>query len=277
MKIETSSKWWIFNGILEHIPNQIRNQSVENPVVYEVIRIRDGKAVFLKAHLDRLKDSLGILLKDKKMPAWIDGINLHFHDLVMAEHIKNQNIKIVIWNIGHPTCSWCMFPIASYYPDKETYAAGVDTEILSSERANPNAKIYHNKLIETVVAMRKETGVFEVLLSDRNGCLTEGSRSNLFFVKGDKVYSAPESDILHGITRAKLKAVLLDEGIELVNNPIPVDSLEAFHGVFLTGTSIHVLPVKSIGKRVYASADHPLIARISEAFERAIEKDYENV
>ena len=92
MKIETSSKWWIFNGILEHIPNQIRNQSVENPVVYEVIRIRDGKAVFLKAHLDRLKDSLGILLKDKKMPAWIDGINLHFHDLVMAESTLRTKI-----------------------------------------------------------------------------------------------------------------------------------------------------------------------------------------
>ncbi|GKT16952.1 Aminotransferase class IV like protein, partial [Aduncisulcus paluster] len=112
-----------------------------------------------------------------------------------------------------------MFPVKSHYPDKSVYASGVQTEILKSERANPTAKIYHDTLIETVNVLREETGVFEVLLSDRNGCLTEGSRSNLFFVKGDCVYSAPEDDILHGITREKLKKVLRDESIDCISAP----------------------------------------------------------
>ncbi len=277
MKIETSSKWWIFNGILEHVPNEVRDRSLENPVVYEVIRIKEGKAVFLKAHLKRLKQSLQIMLKGKKMPDWIDDIELHFFDLIMAEHIKNQNIRIIIWNIGHPACSWCMFPIKSTYPDESTYNTGVDTAILNSERVSPNAKIYHNTLIQTVQAMREETGIFEVLLSDRRGCLTEGSRSNLFFTKGNTVYSAPEADILHGITREKLKRVLESESIELRTECIPIESIDTFDGVFITGTSIHVLPVRSIGSRQYNSASNTLIRKIRNAFETSIEKDSEYV
>lgn len=277
MKIETSSKWWIFNGILEHIPNEVRDRSVENPVVYEVIRIKDGKAVFLKAHLKRLKQSLEIMLKGKKTPDWIEDIELHFYDLIMAEHIKNQNIRIIIWNIGHPACSWCMFPIKSAYPDEGTYNTGVDTAILNSERVSPNAKIYHNTLVQTVQAMREETGIFEVLLSDRGGCLTEGSRSNLFFVKGETVYSAPEADILHGITREKLKRVLESEGIELRTESIPAESIDSFDGAFITGTSIHVLPVRAIGTQLYSSASNALIQKIRHAFEASIEKDIEHV
>ena len=181
MKIEAANEYWIFNGTLEIIPDEMRGQSVENPVVYEVIRIKEGAPVFLKAHLDRLEKSLGVMLRGKPLPNWLSDLSHSFHTLVKAEEIINQNVKIIVWNIGHPSCSWCMFPIHSHYPDKSVYQDGVVTEVLKSERANPTAKIYHDTLTETVNALREETGVFEVLLADRNECLTEGSRSNLFF------------------------------------------------------------------------------------------------
>jgi len=277
MKIEAANTYWVFNGVLEAIPDIMRGQSVENPVVYEVIRIKNGVPVFLNAHFNRLEKSMKLMLKGKDMPKWLNSMNQHFHKLVKAEEIINQNIKIMVWNIGLPTCSWCMFPIKSTYPSKDVYAQGVDTEILKSERENPTAKIFHDMLIETVTAMRKETGVFEVLLADRNDCLTEGSRSNLFLVKGGQVYTAPEGDILHGITREKLKSVLQAEGISCISIPLHLDELDTYDGAFLTGTSIHVLPVHAIGTHVFKSSENQLIKRIMNAFEASIEKDVENV
>lgn len=277
MKIEASNDYWIFNGTLELIPDEMRGRSVENPVVYEVIRIKEGAPVFLKAHLDRLEKSLKLMLRDKPLPTWLDKLSESFHTLVKAEEIINQNIKIIVWNVGHASCSWCMFPIDSHYPDKSVYEDGVATEILKSERANPTAKIYHDTLIETVNALRKETGVFEVLLADRNGCMTEGSRSNLFFVKDGRVYSAPEADILHGITREKLKNVLAEEGIECISAPIKLDEIDRFDGAFLTGTSIHVLPIKMIGTHAFRSSSNKAIRHIMSAFEAAIEKDVYDV
>lgn len=277
MKIEAFNTYWVFNGTLEAIPDEMRGVSVENPVVYEVIRVKDGVPVFLKAHLDRLKNSMELMLKNKPLPSWLNTLEDHFHRLVQAEEIINQNIKMIVWNIGHPACSWCMFPIESHYPDPQVYRDGVVTELLKSERATPTAKIYHDTLSETVQALRKETGVFEVLLVDRKGCLTEGSRSNLFLVKGERVYSAPEDDILHGITREKLKRVLEDENIPYTCAQIKEDDLSSFDAAFLTGTSIHVLPIRMIGSLELNSGDNQLVKAIMKAFERSIEKDVENV
>lgn len=277
MKIEASNDYWIFNGSLELVPDQMRHVTLEDPVVYEVIRVKDGVPVFLKAHFDRLERSLALMLKDDEVPEWISQMDEHFKKLVHAEEIINQNIKIIVWNVGHPSCSWCMFPIKSHYPSKDVYDVGVNTDILKSERANPTAKIYHDTLTETVKALREETGVFEVLLADRNNHLTEGSRSNLFFVKGESVYTAPENDILHGITREKLKNVLSAEDIECISTELDADTIDQYDGAFLTGTSIHVLPIKMIGTHEFASSKNKLIVRIMDAFEAAIEKDVENV
>jgi len=277
MKIETSNELWIFNGTLEILPDQMHGQSLEDPVIYEVIRVKEGRPVFLNAHFDRLKKSLRTMINSDQLPEWVDVLDEHFHRLVKAEETINQNIKIIVWNMGHPSCSWCMFPIDSHYPSKKVYESGVDTEILKSERSNPSAKLYHDTLVKTVNVMRKETGVFEVLLADRNNCLTEGSRSNLFFVKDDCVFTAPEEDILHGITREKLKTVLQAEGIKCKQKALDLGTIDKYDGAFLTGTSIHVMPVHSIGTHTFNSAKNKTILKIMEVFESSVEKDDQNV
>jgi len=277
MKIESFNDWWIFNGTLELLPNEMHGQELEGPVIYEVIRVKQGRPVFLKAHFERLERSLKLLLGDRPVPVWVSSLSEDFIKLMKAEDIVNQNIKIIIWNIGLPTCSWCMFLIKSQYPARKVYQRGVDTDILSIERTNPSAKLYHDTLVKTVNAMREETGVFEVLLSDRTNCLTEGSRSNLFFVKNGNVYTAPEGDILHGITREKLKTVLKQEHIKCIEEPLDVESIASYDGAFLTGTSIHVLPIRSIGTLEFNSSENETILKIMEAFETSIEKDDQNV
>ena len=80
--------------------------------------------------------------------------------------------------------------IKSNYPKPELYKTGVEVCLLHEERTNPNVKAKGLKVRDHANALITEKGVFEVLLVNNDGILTEGSRSNLFLVKGDTIYTA---------------------------------------------------------------------------------------
>ena len=115
---------------------------------------------------------------------------------------------------------------------------------------------------------------FELLLADRQGYLTEGSRSNLFFIRGNNVLSAPDSRILKGITRqyvieamSRAGAVLTETMItrtELTDNPP--------QAAFLSGSPIDLLPISSIESTRIPSAGHPLFLRINEAYQQILHR-----
>lgn len=78
--------------------------------------------------------------------------------------------------------------------------------------------------------------------------ITEGSRSNVFFVKDEIFYTAPESKVLVGITRQKVIECLRQLNFELVEKAVSAAEISQFDAAFLTGTSPKVLPVSLIGK-----------------------------
>ena len=90
-----------------------------------------------------------------------------------------------------------------------------------------------------------------MLLVDRNERITEGSRSNVFFVKGNRFYTAPDSMVLSGVTRKKVMECLADLEFTIVEEAVFTSEISTFDAVFLTGTSPKVLPVRSIGKQVF--------------------------
>ncbi len=270
MKIEATGTHWVANGQLEKIPEALCGQVLGGPVVYEVIRVKNGVPVFLKAHLDRLEASLKTgFSAGRPLPKGLRDIPARFDSLVEAENIRNQNIRIVVCPFSG---DWYMFPIPSTYPQQSLYAQGVHTEVLKFERERPTVKLYRDGLVEAVLNLKVKTGAFEVLLVDRSGCLTEGSRSNLFFVGDGCVYTAPQETILHGITRRKLMDVLRALCIKCVPRALKLEEIHRFEGAFLTGTSIHVLPIQRIGSQVYGSSQHPVIKKIMEAFEASMER-----
>jgi len=112
-------------------------------------------------------------------------------------------------------------------------------------------------------------GIYEALLT-HEGVITEGSRSNIFFVRGGQVYSPRDKDILSGITRRNLVAFLDEKKIPLIREDIPIGSLNRFEGAFLSGTSIHVLPVRAIDAVVY-NPNLPLVRTIESGFLKQVE------
>ena len=82
----------------------------------------------------------------------------------------------------------------------------------------------------------------------RNGFVTEGAHSNIFFVKGDTVFTHPESNsILSGITRKNVISIAAENGIKLVEEAVAGDMIPYVNEAFITNTSGEVIPVIGIG------------------------------
>ena len=196
--------------------------------------------------------------------------------LVKETGIINNNVRLEIGEDHKGNFTWILFWVKSHYPDKSIYEEGVKTVTSRVTRDNPHAKIYRRQFVEDINQIKQETGAYEVILVKENGIITEGSRSNLFFIADDKLYAASEKDVLMGITRQKLIALLSTFSIELIEKDIPLDTISRFEACFLTGTSIHLLPVNTIDGHHYKSADHNLYKKLELAFEKIVKDDLEH-
>lgn len=224
-------------------------------IIYEVVRVIDKNVLFLEDHMQRLRNSLKLVGKDIGI---VDRIEKAVQILVTG-HDFNKNIKIDVYNSDYR----CYF-IESFYPDETSYLEGVNTTLYRHERSQPEVKqlnMDYKKTIEEI----KNGRYFEVLLEDDQGCVIEGSRSNLLYIKDDVIFSAPLEDILNGVTfRNVIKmAEILD--INVVYKRIHKDELGFMDACFITGTSIGVLPIKSIDSNLY-QVNHPVIEKLIAAY-----------
>jgi branched-chain amino acid aminotransferase len=237
--------------------------------IYEVVRVMDGKPVFLKEHFDRMNESIRLSRIKGRLDyeEFKDSIDL----LIRENPYRNLNIRISYLYDEKPLTLF--YFIESYYPTREEFRRGIHTVTLKMERSNPNAKLYQKELRDEVTRLIKEKNVFEALLVNHDGTISEGSRSNIFFVKGNKLITPPDSSVLLGVTRSKVISLCEDNGIEIEKRIIRLDEIGGFDGAFITGTSNDVLPVKTIDDRVYNSPDNDLVKRVSELYLEEVAKE----
>jgi len=254
---------------MANLPIQKTNPDIIQ--LYEVIRIVDGIPVFLEDHLNRLYHSAQLTCMDQ-LP---DPVSLK---AMIKEYISTQkrdagNIKLsfsFIDSASEPQSELNFIP--HYYPSDEEYTNGVKVGLLKAVRPIPHAKVQNSGIRERANQSISDNHLFEVLLIDSEGNITEGSRSNVFFIKNQTLYSSPVAKILEGITRIKIMQICETAGIRVIESAIPASTLDQFEAAFLTGTSPNVLPISSIEK-IEFKTDLPLLLRMQELYDKMVE-DY---
>lgn len=128
-------------------------------------------------------------------------------------------------------------------------------------------------LLANVLARQraKEAGVFEAILV-REGAVTEGSVSNVMIVRNGTIYTAPEGPrILSGVTRTIVLELARKEGIPVVEVCPTLDELRMASEVFLTGTTVEVLPVVGVdGQPIGAGSPGPISQLLSRRLEALV-------
>ena len=157
-------------------------------------------------------------------------------------------------------------------PSKEHFENGINTSILNWERKTPNLKIFRGDYKTRVNEKFKEENShglpFELVLTDNEGKLYEGSMSNLFVIRDGKVYSAPDSKILIGITRKRVMEALKRSGLELQIGTFAPEELDPeTDAVFVSSTPFDILPVRFIDNYEFRSSKNEVLNMISKMYQ----------
>lgn len=230
---------------------------------YEVIRTRNGIPFFFRDHMSRMKEGISTRYDLKSDIA--GEVRAGLNALTRQELHEEINVRVTVSFTGHEHSVHISY-IPSFYPSEETVNSGVSLILFHAERFDPGVKIQNNRLRLSVNSELSKRDAYEALLVNREGFITEGSRSNVFFITAEGVIkTAPDSMVLSGITRKYVLEIIRKEGIPLFYEAVRETGIGSFRCAFITGTSPMVLAVKGIESTLYDPAD-PLIKSIREKY-----------
>jgi branched-chain amino acid aminotransferase len=237
-------------------------------VVYEVLRIMDGVPLFFGDHYQRLENSCRLI--EENIDIEVGELFQSLLSLAQKNGITDGNVmlRFIFNNNKHNVLHYF---IPHSYPSGKDYENGVMVGFLNAERNNPEAKIEQG-IKELANGILKDSGLYEVFLVDREGFVTEGSRSNFFLIKENKLYSTPLNRVLRGITLAKVLDLAKHYKNEVVFDLISREEFGDYESAFITGTSPKILPVAQVGDYKF-NVDHPILRRIMKHYNEMIVAD----
>ncbi|MDR0766284.1 MAG: aminotransferase class IV [Odoribacteraceae bacterium] len=233
----------LHDGKLAREDNSPEKRLHDGTSIYEVFRVLDGRVIFPEDNIARLEHSTRKHGWDFRVsPGEIAG---KLERLIRLDKITEGNIKYVLHDAGQGVEEY-VYQIPHDYPAEAEYREGVKVITLEATRDNAEVKYMHPGLRSTTDRLIREHGAREVLLVDGEGYITEGSRSNVFFVREGRLYTAPLPRVLPGTTRKRVLASCAAGGIPVVEQRVALADVTRVQAAFLTGTSLLVLPVRQI-------------------------------
>jgi branched-chain amino acid aminotransferase len=212
--------------------------------------------------MERLANS--VKLQHKMNLADVPALKKDIIKLTRSDRKKEANLKIV-FNYNNGSDNYLVYFIEPIYPSEEQYKKGVKGILFSAERKDPESKLINHKLRSAIYHRLILEGGYEALLVNEKNLITEGSRSNIFFLKGVNLVTAPDKIILNGITRKHILEICSEKGIKVELYCVKVDDIADYDAVFMTGTSPMVLPFCCINDKKF-SVKLPLMERLRQLY-----------
>jgi branched-chain amino acid aminotransferase len=270
--IECSREFFFLNEKLYETPTFAGMFFPPVNYIYEVFRVAQKVPLFIEDHIDRFFQT-----------AKLAAIKTNFSKIQLADYInivirnnslENGNIKISFYPIANEDTQLFIYYTPHAYPTEEEYTIGVNVDLYFAERKNPNAKVMNTDMRHSTDEAKHDQGVYELLLVDNEGFITEGSRSNVFFIKDGLLITPPADTVLEGITRKQILSLCRENGIDFQESKVHHSELSNFDTLFISGTSRRVLPVKRVNNLDF-SVKNILLKRLQKLFDKKV-SDYLN-
>jgi D-alanine transaminase len=218
--------------------------------VYEVIKVYGGRPFLLDWHMERLERSLRVIGMENphSRVEWVDLIGEAVRRCGEAEAQIYFQVTRGIAPRNH------------VFPDVRPAVSLVVRGVQPSQRpVNPklfamaddrwfNVFVKSINLLPNVLAKEtaRRNGAVEAMYV-REGMITEGSGSNVCFVRHNKLYTAPTNRyILGGITRRFVLELAQTLGIEVVEEALSLSELSSVDEVFITSTTQEIQPIHQV-------------------------------
>jgi branched-chain amino acid aminotransferase len=224
--------------------------------VFDFLKFKDLKAIFLKDHVDRLFNSakvfgiLTILSKDE----YIIAVNA----LINKNKQINGTIRIILsagpitegFKITEPQI---IILIEPYYELPEEYFNnGIKIITLPFERNYAGAKHTNYAFAGINESKKQSSKALEILYVNDKGFVREPSTSNIAIVKNNTLY-IPKSNVLEGITLKYVIKCAKKIGVKYVIKDFKIKELLNADEVFITATNKDVLPVVKVDSNIISN------------------------
>lgn len=253
--------------------------------VYETMRTFNGKPFLFERHMQRLRNSSGMLalqvpLSDSEL---LDRCCETMRAAGLGDGPSTEAYLRVLVTRGVGELSYdpaaCPVPTIIVIvkpqvdPPAEVYERGVTIALVPIVRNHPgsvNPLIKSNNLLNNALAMQEAVrrGAFEGVMRNYRGELAECTQSNLFVVTGGTALTPPlDAGLLPGITRAFLFEVGAEAGIPVREAVLRDHDLLNADEVFFTSTTRGVVPATRVDAHVVGNGlPGPITQALREAY-----------
>lgn len=223
--------------------------------VFETILVK-SKPIFLKEHIERLNKGIRVLDLGEEISSY-DILNL-----IEKYSIKNCVLKIIVSERN------LVLEVRENKYKSEDYLRGFSLKISNVYR-NSKSKLTYLKSINYLenIIEREEVikdGYDEVLFLNENGFVAEGSISNIFLIKENKIYTPKvECGLLPGVVRN----FIINE-FNVIEKEILLDDLLNADEVFVTNSLLGIMGISKIEDKIFSK--NKITISIREKYELII-------
>ena len=211
--------------------------------IFDFLRSRDRKPTFLNDHIERFNRSQKFLNLSQEIPT--DEILEAVSQLQKRNGHSHSSFKLMLFgdgdesqNVLDPFFYIVNAPLA---PD----LASKESNLISFEYLREYPKIKSvNYITSNVLHNKKKEAKAVDVLYQKDGVITETSRSNVFIIRDDILFT-PDKNMLEGITRKhvlKVAAVVMKTELKQLSI---ADVLSADE-VFITSTLKEIMPIVNL-------------------------------
>ncbi|CAH2213696.1 aminotransferase class IV [Tepidibacter aestuarii] len=208
--------------------------------IFETMKIINGKVIFLDEHLNRMYTSIEKLNLNRP----IEKNELKEKISCFAENVAYKALRVSVYDEGYN------IQLRDINYTNNDYKDGFKLNISPIKRGksilyNHKTTNYFENMYSKRYALSKNFN--EALIVSLNDKVLEGSMTNIFFIKENKVYTPSiEKSLLPGIIRAKVIYICKKMNIELIERVIELDEIKDFEFCFITNSLIDLMKVITI-------------------------------
>ncbi|MFQ5932219.1 MAG: D-amino-acid transaminase [Nitrospiraceae bacterium] len=238
--------------------------------VYEVIRTYHGVPFQLEAHLARLERSAGAIELSLSFTTqeWaryvVEGIRRGGYAESKVYIQLTRGVAPREHQFPASVCPTAVMTVREMHAVDETLRTqGVGVLTMEDLRWG-RCDIKSVNLLANVMARQRAhlAGAFEAIFV-RGGIVTEGAVSNVMIVTRGALATPPEGEwILSGVTRDVVLTLARKEGIAVQERSIGLAEFRGADEMFLTGTTVEILPVVRVNGAVIGSGKPGDIAKL---------------
>lgn len=248
--------------------------------IFEALLARNGNIFRWDQHLERLERSAAFIKLSLNFSH--DGLLRDAGQLLARNSLRDGVLRISVSRgtgprgyapsgTEKPVLVMTADPHLPTRPGRSAHIITSTFRIAAGDRL-PQHKT-SSRLLNVLAAMEaRDAGAEEALLVDTAGNVTEGTSSNLFWIQGGTVCTAPAiNGLLPGITRRAVLELCTALQIPVAEQAIAPAELTHMEGVFLTMTSRGVVEVGLVDNQTVAHS--PITARLAEALNALITQE----